>query len=195
MGPKITMFRIFGTDVILQDYEDGKGKLILSNVDRDHNVSYYWGSMGQGYDLSKFILQTNNGYLISKLGERSGDGPINIKKTMANVRNFIKNDSPWKFYYSPMSDKELRSDLNHIQKYTQDDRDFVDRMQQLDPCYDDSDDMYNRGEYYFDDTIQMLKTEPWHFIVRHSPDVNKWLSIFLPKLRLKLNEKEAIDEN
>src|SRR5690606_27501153 len=97
---KLIHFRIDGTDVILQDYEDGKGKIIISNDDFDYNLSYYWGSMGEGYNLSKFILKTNNSYLIGKLGERSCDGPIDIKRTMTNVRRYIKDETEWRFYYS-----------------------------------------------------------------------------------------------
>ena len=42
MGNKLTHYRLDYTDVILQDYEDGKGKIIISNDDRDINLSYYW---------------------------------------------------------------------------------------------------------------------------------------------------------
>lgn len=192
METKLTAFRIDHTDVILQDYEDGKGKIIISNDDRDYNLSYYWGSMGEGYDLSKFILKTNDGYLINKLGQRHDDGPIDIKKTMAAVRRFVKNESPWRFFYSPKMDKELRYELSEIQKYTHDSRDFVDRMMAIDMCYIADDDVYDRGECFFNDTIEMLKTEPWHFIINEEPQVNVWLVKFLPKVREYLKkESEA----
>ena len=193
MEPKLTHFRLLRTDVILQDYEDGKGKLILSNDDRDYNLSYYWGSMGQGYDLSKFILKANDGYLINKLGQRSGDGPINMKKTMTNVRKYIKDDTEWRFYYSPEADKELRNALNDIQRYAHDSRDFVDRMIDIDPYYSGNDDTYYRGKEIFESMVENIRCEPWHFIVNDEPDVNIWLSKFLPELRKHLRESEVVN--
>lgn len=190
---KLTHFRIDYTDVILQDYEDGKGKIIISNDDRDINLSYYWGSMGQGYNLSKFILQTDNGYLINKLGERDDYGPINMKKTMANVRKFIREESGWKWYMSPDDDKELRSELNRIQSNSIDSRDFVERMSNIDlhKFYSGSD-IYYDGKDYFKDMIRGISVEPWYFIVNEPPATNVWLSKFLPKLREHL-KKESED--
>lgn len=192
MTNKITHFRIDYTDVILQDYGDGKGKIIISNDDRDYNLSYYWGSMGEGYDLSKFILKTNDGYLINKLGQRHDDGPIDIKKTMAAVRKYIKEDTEWRFYYSPEDDKYLRNALNDIQRYTHDSRDFVDRMTNLDNTmsYSGINDVYNRGKAPFDGMIYALSTEPWHFIINEEPQVNAWLGKFLPKVREFLKKEK-----
>ncbi len=171
------------TDVILQDYEDGKGKIIISNDDRDINLSYYWGSMGQGYDLTKFLLKTNDEYLIRKLGQKSDDGPINIQKTLANVRKYIKNETEWRFYYSPEADRELRNALTEIQRYAHDSRDFVDRMLAIDPYFSGNDDTYGRGKVIFENMLENIRCEPWHFIVNNEPEVNKLLSKFLPQLR------------
>jgi len=191
MNPKITLFRLLGTDVILQDYEDGKGKLILSNDDRDYNLSYYWGSMGQGYDLSKFILKANDGYLINKLGQRSGDGPINMKKTMAAVRKYIRTDTYWRFYMNLEADKELREALNNVQRFSGCQNEFVDMMQNLDVDFP-KEGRYHKYESDFKDMINSLSTEPWYFIVNDEPDVNVWLSKFLPELRKHLRESEVI---
>ncbi len=190
---KLTHFRIDYTDVILQDYEDGKGKIILSNDDRDINLSYYWGSMGKGYNLSKFILKTNDGYLINKLGERDGDGPINMKKTMANVRKFIRKESGWKWYMSPDDDKELRNELNTIQSNSIDSRDFVKRMCNIDlhKFYSGSD-IYYYGKDYFTDMIRGISDEPWYFIVNDPPPTNVWLSKFLPKIREHLKKESEV---
>lgn len=175
---KTTSFRISRTDVILYDYEPGKGKIIISNDDFDFNLSYYWGSMGEGYDLSKFLQKVSIGYFISKLGKRNESGEIDLKSTMTAVRKFIKEDTSWKWYYSIESDKELRRELNEIQKYSYDDNDFVRRMSDIDISYQ-GDRMYKHD---FEMAIKSITCEPWHFIVRYKPPVNQWLSKFHPIL-------------
>lgn len=188
---KLTHFRIDYTDVILQDYEDGKGKIIISNDDRDINLSYYWSSMGKGYDLSKFILQTNNGYLINKLGERDDNGPINMKKTMASVRSFIKNETSWRFYMNLEADKSLRTELKDVQESSFDKNDFVRRMQDLDPDFPKNT-RWHEYQSEWDEMLQGITIEPWYFIVNDPPATNVWLSKFLPKLREHL-KKESED--
>lgn len=186
---KMTHFRIDYTDVILQDYEDGKGKIIISNDDRDINLSYYWGSMGQGYNLSKFILKTNDEYLIRKLGERD-DGPINMKKTMASVRSFIKNETSWRFYMNLEADKSLRTELKGVQESSFDKNDFVRRMQDLDPDFPKNT-RWHEYQSEWDEMLQGITIEPWYFIVNDPPATNIWLSKFLPKIREHL--KKEID--
>src|SRR5690606_14860617 len=171
-----------------------KGKIIISNDDFDYNLSYYWGSMGEGYNLSKFILKTNNSYLIGKLGERSCDGPIDIKRTMTNVRRYIKDETEWRFYYSLEDDKDFRCALNDIERYSHDARDFVERMQKLNDTisYVGLNDTYNRGRDPFDNMIYAISIEPWHFIETEEPAVNVWLTKFLPKLRAHLQKQVSI---
>lgn len=184
---KLTHFRIDYTDVILQDYEEGKGKIILSNDDRDINLSYYWGSMGKGYDLSKFILKTNDSYLIGKLGVRYDDGPINMKRTMANVRRHIKEETDWRWYMSPVDDRDLRQELNQIQSESYDVNSFITVMSGLDlHKYYSGSDIYSDGKSAFTDMIDSISSEPWYFIVRDEHPTNYWLSKFLQKLRSHL---------
>ncbi|KKO91766.1 hypothetical protein AAW12_08900 [Sphingobacterium sp. Ag1] len=185
---KLTHFRIDYTDVILQDYEDGKGKIIISNDDRDINLSYYWSSMGQGYNLSKFILKTNDEYLIRKLGESDDDGPINMKKTMASVRSFIKNETSWRFYMNLEADKSLRTELNDVQESSFDKNDFVRRMQDLDPDFPKNT-RWHEFQSEWDEMLQGITIEPWYFIVNDPPETNVWLSKFLPKIREHLKKE------
>lgn len=190
---KLTHFRIDYTDVILQDYEDGKGKIIISNDDRDINLSYYWGSMGHGYNLSKFIQKTNDEYLIRKLGERDDDGPINIKKTMSSVRSFIKNETSWRFYMNLEADKSLRTELKDVQESSFDKNDFVRRMQDLDPDFPKNT-RWHEYQSEWDEMLQCITNEPWYFIVNDPPATNVWLSKFLPKIREHL-KKESEGSN
>jgi len=190
---KLTNFRLLGTDVILQDYEDGKGKIILSNDDYDYNLSYYWGSMGQGYDLKKFLLKTDDSYLINKLGQRSNDGPINIKKTMVAVRKYIKTDTYWRFYMNLEADKELRDALNNVQRFSGCQNEFVHMMQNLDVDFPKNG-RYHEYESDFKDMTKSISCEPWYFIVNDEPAVNIWLGKFLPKLRKYLRKESEVQD-
>lgn len=184
-----TIIRIGTCDVVLQDYEPGKGKLILSDDDRDHNVSYYWGAMGEGYDLSKFIQKASTGYLVGKLGKRDSDGPIDMKKTMRNVRKFIREETDWRFYMDMEADKELRRELNEIQNDSYDQNHFIQLMCNIKPL------AWLQKSYYqseWIDMIEQLKCEPWHFIETRSPDVNIWLNQFLPKLKTYLKKESEV---
>jgi hypothetical protein len=191
MKPSTKTLRISGTDVIMYDYEAGKGKIIISNDDFDYNLSYYWGSMGESYDLSKFIRKISTGYFVNKLGLRGDVGEINIKKTMVNVRKFIKNDADWKWYYDIDADKELRKELNIIQKYTSSTDEFIHRMMTLDIVYPT---FQGDVKIEFEALVEQLRSEPWFFIVKDEPPVNVWLKFFHPILVSHL-EKELTHEH
>lgn len=184
-----TIFRIGTCDVVIQDYGDGRGKLILSDDDYDHNVSYYWGCMGEGYDLSKFIQKTSTEYLVRKLGKRDSDGPIDMKKTMRNVRKFIREETEWRFYMDTEADKELRRELNEIQSGSYDENNFIQLMSNINPV------AWLDKSYYqteWNDMIEQLKCEPWHFIQHSLPEVNVWLFKFIPKLQSYLKKESEV---
>ncbi|MDF2851671.1 MAG: Phi17:2 [Sphingobacterium multivorum] len=187
----MTHFRLNYTDVILQDYEDGKGKIILSNDDRDINLSYYWSSMGEGYNLSKFILKVGDEYLIRKLGERDSDGPMNVKKTMAVVRSFIKNETSWRFYMNLEADKNLRLKLKEVQELSFDKNDFIRLMQDLDPDFPKQT-RWHEYQSEWDEMLQSITIEPWYFIVNDPPSTNIWLSKFLPELKKHLKKESEV---
>lgn len=49
----------------LTDFGDGRG---LLQIHSDYgSYSYYWGAMGEGYSLGKFLAQTDPGYVHTKL--------------------------------------------------------------------------------------------------------------------------------
>ena len=48
------------TDIVLQNFKDGQGKIIISNFDFDYNFSYYWGAMGENTNIEQFICQINS---------------------------------------------------------------------------------------------------------------------------------------
>lgn len=182
-----TQFRIGYTDVILNDYEIGKGKLIISDDNYGYNFAYYWGAMGDGYTLSTFLQKLNEGYFVGKLGT-SSKGEIDMKKTMKSVREWWRTESGIKWYEYMDAQKELREVFKEIQNWYCDDRSFVDKMQNLTKDIDSV--LFDRkGEYkYFKEALEGLESEPWYFIVYKEHEQNEWLRLFLPKLKNKLKE-------
>lgn len=101
------------TDVILQDYEDGQGKIIISDFNFDYNFSHYWGAMGDNTNLKKFICKINADYFAGKLVGHI-QKPIDVKATFANLRREIREFMPW--YVNVDFQKEMREALNDYQR-------------------------------------------------------------------------------
>jgi hypothetical protein len=126
------IFRLNSTDVILQDYQDGQGKIIISNDDRGYNFSYYWGSMGSGSCLSDFLIRINSEYFARKLG--TCKEIFDADKTFRVIRKTLKKELPW--YKHLEFQKEFRVKLNDFQSQCSDDvngfyyflRDFTESL-------------------------------------------------------------------
>ena len=178
------LLRIETTDVILNDYELGKGKIIISDDDYGYNFSYYWGAMGQSA-LSDFLQDIDTGYFVGKLGPHSG-GEISMDKTMKVVRKWWKEESGIRWYEFKEEQKELREKFNIIQQETCDQQDFVYLMNEL---VNEFYFPYSNYKNDFQSALDGLTTEPWHFIVLDEHKQNTWLSKFHLKLKdaLKVN--------
>lgn len=51
--------------VFLEDFRPGQGQLTV--VCWGRAWTHYWGAMGEGYDLAKFISKASTGYIVGKL--------------------------------------------------------------------------------------------------------------------------------
>lgn len=174
---KTTQIRIGSTDVIMNDFELGQGKLIISDDNFGYNFSYYWGSMGKGTNLKTFISEISSDYFVGKLGPNDR-GDIDIKKTIQGVRKeWSDHGYPWYEYMDKQ--KDLRRELRYIENHCHDDRDFVDRMNRLDeefkPLYSRKCDFYQ--------SMYCILSEPWNFIVNKEHKQNSWLKEFHVKLK------------
>lgn len=187
-------FRIDYADVILQDYGDGKGKIIISDDNWGYNFSHYWGAMGKD-TLVDFLLGLDEGYFSHKLGPMEIRGSVDVKRTMARVRSSIREELPW--YKHLEFQKELRSKLQDLQRNIYDDRSFVDLMERFadNLFYHDIDDRYEREEIE-----SLMKSifgcEPWNYLVYEEHREMIYLKKFLPKLKKYLkNEYKNIHRN
>lgn len=167
------ILRIQSTDVILTDYEPGKGKIIISDDNYGYNFSYFWGAMGKG-TLKEFLCDIDTGYFTGKLGPH-GNGDINMKKTMKAVRRWWKEDSGIAWYQFQEEQKDLRYELRQMEQDVDSEGGFIHAMSSL------KDNSLLRSSYKksdFDFALDSLCSEPWYFIVNDEHRQNKWLSNF-----------------
>ena len=182
--------RIETTDVILQDYEPGRGKIIISDDNYGYNFSYFWGAMGEGSNLREFLCRINSSYFVNKLSSRT-NGEFDSKRTFANVRKYIREEMSYELpWYKAMEfQKEMRRELRNWEKDCGSEHEFVnhwDNFMKYTLDYYTIEDRYDREQ------IESALTgicEPWHFIAHCPPRENIWLENFHKKLQkfLKTN--------
>lgn len=168
------------TDIILQDFEDGKGKIIVSNFDYDYNFSYYWGAMGNNTNLKQFIKQINPDYFASKLTGHLQDD-IDVKATFANLRREIREFMPW--YLNVDFQSDMRRSLSDYQNHTYSQESFVNGWDSFigSLWFDDCDDYRldkNEVKSFFEGYC-----EHWHLIVTKPPKEYYWCLDLHKKLK------------
>ena len=192
MNTKI--INIDNTEIILHDYEKGKGKIIVANP-YGYNYSHYWGAMGEE-KIMQFIYTCNSHYFIDKLlGARKCD-VFDAKKTFRNVRKFIK-DEIMDFYKHMEFQKEMRQILNDYQDWCdgfEDGHYFVDGWSyylldklpySLIDCKIDRESIKDQFESI---------TEPWDFIDTKPSDEWYFLNKLFNKLK-KVIKKEYLQRD
>ena len=183
--------RIGYTDIILQDFGDGKGKVIISDDDYGYDFSYYWGAMGKDTSLKQFLQQINTDYFVGKLSHHI-KGPINVRKTFTALRKHIQEcfhyELPW--YEHMEFQKDFREKLKRFQKDVCSDTEFVTEIQNFHDCLDyyliEDSAEEKRMEKLFEDIFS--NCEPWYFV---EYDIHRE-DLFLTKLHPKL--KKALSE-
>lgn len=181
-------FKLKNTDIILQDFEFGRGKIIISG---DYDLSYTWGAMNS--TLSEFITRIDSDYFMRNLNSIHQD-PIDIKKSLRNFRTDLRRELPWYKYLE--FQKELRSEIKRTVRYIEDDHSFVDAIiglkDQVD--YDLVDDKYDRKEVR--SIIHGICSEPWHYLENIEHPQKKWLTTLHKDLvkYLKVNKENLVPQ-
>jgi len=98
--------------VYLEDFEEGKGKIIVESF--DNTYSKYWGSMGKGSNISSFIARTSDSYFVGKLLGAKSEYRFCSKKTFRNLRQEIKERLNW--YEHTEFQKDMRDQINDFQQ-------------------------------------------------------------------------------
>lgn len=116
---KLKRFKIGDVDIILEDFEVGRGKIIVSD-NYDHNYSYFWGSMGKNTDISKFLTEINSSYFASNLLPHHDERVIDIKATFKNLRKFIAEELNMPYYKEMEFQKHMREKINDFKRSCED---------------------------------------------------------------------------
>ena len=180
--------RIGSTDVVLQDFGDGKGKIIISDDEYGYDFSYYWGAMGKDTTLVNFIQSLNSDYFVKKLSHNI-KGPLNIRGTFSELRRHIQECFQYelKWYEHMAFQKDFRKKLKQLQKEVSCADEFVFKLESF--C--DELDFYLIEDRHERERLENLfknifsNSEPWYFI-EHETHIEE---IFLEKFHSKLKEK------
>jgi hypothetical protein len=187
------LIKIGTADIILQDFGDGKGKIIISDSDWDYNFSYFWGSMG--VSLKDFLCRIDSGYFIGKLCP-SIKGPISGKRTLANIRRSIRENMschlPW--YKHMEFQKDMREKLNDFEREFQGEDEFIRGIENLvewELNFYLIEDRHDR-ESIKKNLEDVLCSEPWYYIEYDNPHEHKYLEKLHKKLKKIIKKQQQL---
>lgn len=153
-------FKIKTSNIILENYELGQGKIIISDL-HNGSFSYYWGSMGG--NIEDFLKNINSHYFADKLcvNRFSFSGKQTAKAIRKYIREEMSYELPW--YKFQVAQKELREKINEIEKSD-------NQYQALALIQDLPNSIFClelsfKEQKDFQKIIEdMVSTEPWHFL-------------------------------
>ena len=192
-------FKVDNVDVMIEDLGEGKGKILISDLNYGYNFSNYWGAMGDS--IFDFLIRINADYFADKLGPY-GAGEINTRKTMALVRKSLKeyfySEFPW--YVEKEIQQDLRDELKVMATdgFVSDDH-FVSVIDRLEDNlnYYLIDNTYDRARAK--EAIKASFSEPWYCIYHDEHKQITYLKKFHTKLvkklkKLDLTKTETVKE-
>ena len=187
----LTRHKIDGVDVYLENFDHGKGKIIISDC-YDKNYSYYWGSMGDS--IEDFICKINSDYFMNCLIGYDNKYSFDSMGTFSNIRKHIREEISLPWYKHMAFQKDMRERLNSFQNDCEDisDESFVDRFYHFIKYHLDYTLLDNNSYRYDRECIENdFKSieEPWHFISTKPSINNKWLMNFHSKLVKRLRNR------
>ena len=174
----IIKIKIDDCDVYLEDFELGKGKIIITTGYDAY--SSYWGSMGS--NLSDFLCSINEYYFAGNLTNNMFE--FSGKQTLKNIRKHLREsyDLPW--YVHMETQKELRETLKEIEHY-ESANSFVSFFPSIINNLICSDMDYN-DEKEFKLLLSDMFCEPWNFIGEKETNEYLFLTKFHGKLKKEL---------
>lgn len=185
--PVIRKIKVGDTDVFLENFEPGCGKITISGYDQ--NYSMFWGAMGSS--LEEFLCGISPDYFAGKLIPSHDERVIDLKATFRNVREHIRDEMGLPWYVEPVFQKDMRERINDFQQQCSDyggkycfvDNFFTSFVASLDFYL--IEDRYDRSE--IQSAFEGI-TEQWYFL-EEKPSANyDWLINFLPKLQKVLKK-------
>lgn len=168
----ITRLKVFDTEVLLEDRGPGRGQITITGY--GNNYSFFWGAMGG--TLAEFLCGMNKEYFASKLMGAKDDNEVDVKKTFAAIRKWIREDH-MKWFQHMEFQQRMRSDLKDFQERMED---YPDERYFVDTWYRVAEGL----DYYLIDDRWVEKDfksamndcEPWHFIIKKPNKNYLWLA-------------------
>jgi len=179
--------RIGQTDIMFEDIDVGKGKIIISDNEFGYDFSCHWGSMGEAATLVDFIKSINSHYFVKSLSHKF-KGPMNVKKTFVNLRAHIQEgfEHELEWYEHLEFQKDFRRKLKQLQKEVGDDVEFIQKVSAFHTKLDFSLIKDRQESNAMEDLFASIfkQSEPWRLVhyETHPEDV------FLSKLHSKLKK-------
>lgn len=167
----MTILKIGTTDIFLDDFDNGRGKITISDWDKGA-FTYYWSSMG--CDLLPFIKDINADYFADKLcvNRTIFDSELTVKNVRRNFRDVFKSELPWYLY--PTAQKELREAIKELEYCTSPDE-FIHKMNGLVDGLWCSDLSYEDEKEFKGKLGDFFSCEPWLYICTSPSNDYKWL--------------------
>jgi len=189
MNDNILRLQIGTTDVFIEEIEMNKGKITIS--DHDKNYSYYWGSMGG--TLQEFLCRINADYFASKLLGARNALDMNVKSTFRDIRKYIVDDLDLHWFMHMEFQKDMRKRLNEFQNRCAEINNPEYFVNNFHSFVDDLD--YSLIECRFDrkEVEENFKSisECWHFIVEKESNEYIWLKVLHVSIKNRLSKKKA----
>lgn len=178
-------FKINSTDIILQNYNKGEGKIIISDL-YNGSYSYYWNSMGS--DIETFLQRIDSGYFASKLCNKIWvfSGKDTLKKIRTYIRTELTYELPWYKFMS--AQKELRDKLKELEDIDNqyEALAFMQNLHKNLYCFD----LDNHETREFKSIIEsMFDTEPWFFLGEELSQEHKFLTSIHKEIKNHLRKE------
>lgn len=171
-------FKIETADIILENTETGKGKIIISDL-YNGSFSYFWGAMGD--TIENFLKSIDSSYFADKICNNRFE--FSAKQTAKEIRRYIREEMnyelPW--YEFKLSQKELRKQIRKIEKANSQ-YEALALIQDLPNSVYCPELSFKKNDEFSKIIKSMVDTEPWNFLQNdYSKDY-----IYLKKLHGKI---------
>lgn len=195
MENNIKKIKIQNTDIFLEDFGDGKGKITISDT-YGHNYSTYWGSMKDS--LEEFICSTNSEYFANRLMGSESNYEMDVPATFANIRKYIREEIGLAWYQHLEFQKDMREKLSDFQRQCEDipsaqyfvdnfDRSFVNDL-----YFYSIDDRWKRED--LESEFKAID-EVWNFIAEKKNRKYLWLEQLHAELKKHIRTQEKQSNN
>ena len=176
-------FQIETADIILENHEAGKGKIIISDLSNG-SFSFYWGSMGE--TIEEFLKGINSSYFADKLCNNRFE--FSAKQTAKEIRRYIREEMsyelPW--YKFRLSQKELRKSIKRIEK-SNSQQEALYLIQDLPNSVYCTELSFKENNEFSKIIEDMVSTEPWNFLQQSYSAEYKYLENLHKRIRIFLN--------